>query len=322
MTVASISIANTRRTASLPYGLEAGANHFAGIQARTGLYAAPLRPDVAGSATLTGYVACAAVPARRRRWIRRRDCPVPGWPVDERTRREPLPVRDLPHQRQRIVPARGGGGDDGGARLCQFRRGGARGRRRLPRRLHDLFHVRAGDARAAAGSAVADGKRVRDRQLRRRPLRGARRDRGRESVVDLERTSQAADGEMSRPRATAARRLAPRAVADKPEKPRAARRPSAARRSGLSRHPRTGGAELRATPPTSQTRETAAKSRSAWFFVRSKRLASTARCARHLAAVWCDQCPLESTGQVAAAGRQTRHARARDGNRVRKRSGH
>ena len=38
-----------------------------------------------------------------------------------------------------------------------------------------------------------------------------------------------------------------------PEKPRAARRPSAARRSGLLRHPRTGGAELRATPPTSQT---------------------------------------------------------------------
>src|SRR6185436_4481924 len=54
------------------------------------------------------------------------------------------------------------------------------------------------DARAAAGSAVADGKRVRDRQLRRRPLRGARRDLGLESVVDLERISQASDGEMSR----------------------------------------------------------------------------------------------------------------------------
>ena len=52
-----------------------------------------------------------------------------------------------------------------------------------------------------------------------------------------------------RRRATAARRLAPRAVADRPEKPRADRRPSAARRSAWSRHPRREGSASLATPP-------------------------------------------------------------------------
>ena len=72
-------------------------------------------------------------------------------------------------------------------------------------------------------------------------------------------------------------------------------------------------------------RQTAATSRSARFFVRSKRPVSTARCARPLAAVRrrTGVSPRdERTGQVAAAGRRTRHAPTTDGNRVRKRSGH
>jgi hypothetical protein len=117
--------------------------------------------------------------------------------------------------------------------------------------------------------------------------------------------------------ATAGRRLPSRAVVDRPEKPRAARRPDALAAVGVVAASAHEGAASSATPPPGRVPSDRRDISLRDVFVRAHRPISTACCGRRQPAVsrqFEQASRAENTGRVAAAGRRTWHARATDGN--------